>query len=189
MTLTIVERFSETLADGFERLRTVSADQVALRAVVGAAALTACALSDVWTNTLLSPAFLWVSMVCAVAAVVLPSGPVPILVFGAIGLWWWLGGANVALWEPSVIAVLLAVVHIGCALSASGPTHAPLTRSARIAVWRRIGGFAGITAGAAALVWAVSAIPDSLVPRGLAWTAAALVLVLVGGWAALSRTR
>lgn len=137
-----------------------------LRVVVLSAAAGVLVAANVWAPFVLTP---YLSAACAVAALwltVRPESKAGGAFVALVMLWWLVAGVEAPLWQAGVVALLLAVHHLGLAYAAAAPPWAGVECSAWRQWLRGLGIYLGVCVAAVALVMAVVVAP---VPRGALW--------------------
>lgn len=137
-----------------------------LRLVVLSAAAGVLVAVNVWAPFVLAP---YMSAACAMAALwltVRPESWAGGAFVALVMLWWLVAGAEAPLWQAGVIALLLAVHHLGLGYAAAAPPWAGVERSAWRQWLRGVCIYLGMCVVAVVLVMAVAVAP---VPRGALW--------------------
>lgn len=153
-------------ADHAYVVQITSGAQWVLRLVVLAAGAGALVAINCWAPFLLAP---YCTAACGLVAlwqVVRPESLAGGVFVAVVVLWWLWAGASAPLWQAGVVAVLLAVQHLGLAYAAAAPPWAGADRATALQWLRGLGIYLVACLVAGALVGLVVAMP---LPRAALW--------------------
>lgn len=168
---------AEWIAEALIRARQTTRFQWLLRMMIMVAGAAAFGLSWLWLDVFFGPVLLGLGLVGLVVAGVHPDSPATAGVVVVLLLWWLLGGQDVALWRPGVVAVTVGVMHLAAAWASVGPSHGAGTRRLTTSMLRAGAAYVAAVVVACGVVIGVASLSAAMAPRGLVWLSLLAVAV------------
>lgn len=178
-----MREIAEAIAGLIDQTRIGSATQFAIRFAMAACMSLAVVACWWWAPVFVQVLLLAFAVVFALGTLGMPDSLAVGCFISVVAGWWFLGGWRAPWWQAVCVALLLTLVHLLAAASATVPFHARFTRRALRRVARSMATMVGVSLLAMLLVVLVALVPPTVVPRGLVWLfVAAAAVLLAAGW-------